>query len=301
MSDTQTQAAPVESQAAAPVAAPAAAAAPPADLLYVPGEAYTYIPWRMLTREALDACFQLKALVDNKKKNPNAQGSSIWAKFDLRKFKSMHPGFQCKLNDDRLCIRTPFMHSPFAISCFPGKEGGDNDTISLSYGRARDDDVEAFANWSQNVFDAWLMDKIVENSKKWLGQTQTLDLIKVVYCGLYRFTEEDDAKGYAAKTGGFKLLPKTKQPNFKAFHGPTEIVPTPKNPLRDSIHPNDYFQLDVELSTVWFVKPRCGVSGNISRIDMRTPDEMQQPGFAIILPPPQPEADPVVSPPAVNE
>jgi len=295
MADTQTQAAAptAESQAAPPSAAPAAV--PAAEQLYVPGEAYTYIPWRLLTAEVLDACFQLKALVDNKKKNPNAQGSSIWAKFDLRKFKSMHPGFQCKLNDDRLCIRTPFMHSPFAISCFPGKEGGDNDTISLSYGRARDDDVEAFADWSQNVFDAWLMAKITENSKKWLGQTQTLDLIKVVYCGLYRFTEEDDAKGYAAKTGGFKLLNKTKQPNLKAFHGTTEIQPN-----RETLHPNDYFQLDVELSTVWFVKPRCGVSGNISRIDMRTADEMQQPGFAIIPPPPQPEADPAVSPPAIN-
>lgn len=282
-----------------------ATAQPPAEIttdiastdapLFTPGEVYTYIPWRMLTREALEACLIAKNLRDNKKNNPNAQGSSIWLKFNLAKFKAMYPNFHCKLNDDRPCIRTPFMHAPFGISNFPGKDG---ETISLSYGRARDDDVEAFAEWANNVFDAWVRDQIVANSKAWLGQTQNLDLIKAVYAGLYRFTEEDESKGYTAKTGGFKLLPKSKQPNLKAFHGDDSLVIN-----RDNIPANCYLQLDTELSTFWFVKPRCGVSGNVARIDMRTAEEMTNPGYAVNKaqsPDPDPE-DPIVAKPADKE
>jgi len=266
MTDTATAQPPAETLADA--------AATGANPLFKAGKQYTYIPWRMLTREALDACFIAKNLRDNKKNNPNAQGASIWTKFNVMKFKSMYPGFHCKLNDDRLRIRTPFMHAPFGISNYPGKEG---DTVSLSYGRARDDEVEEFAEWANNVFDTWVRDQIVANSKAWLGQTQTLELIKAVYSGLYRFTEEDESKGYSPKTGGFKLLSKAQQPDLKAFHGKGNEIPI----NRKEIKPNFYMKLDTEFSTLWFVKPRCGLGGNVARIDIRTPEEMANPGFAI--------------------
>lgn len=252
---------------------------PPVNTLFDPNTTYTYIPWRMLTRQMLDECMIVKNLVENKKFNLEAQGQSIWTKFNLKKFKLHYPGFKAKLNDDKLCWRTPFMNTPFGISKFPKK---DDETISLSYGRAKDEDVEAFADWARDVFDAFMIDKITENSKAWLGTAGNRELVAAVYSGLYRFTEEDDSKGYAAKTPGFKLMRKDGAYQAKAYRGDRAI---PLN--KETIHSNDYLQMDVELSTLWFLKPRCGISGTIARVDQRTGEEMMNDGYACN--PPKPE------------
>lgn len=257
-----------------------AVATEPSTPLFDPATSYTYIPWRMLDRATLEDCVILKNLVDNKKFNPKAQGQSIWAKFSLKKFKLRYPGMKIKLNDDKLCFRTPFMNTPFGISKWADKEGL---TISLSFGRAKDEEVEAFAEWAQNVFDAFMIEKVTQNAKAWLGTVGNHELIKAVYTGLHRFTEEDDEKGYAPKTPGFKLLTK-KDTGAMIATGHRGDINIPITV--DHVKPNDYLQLDVELSTLWFLKPTCGISCSIARLEHRTGEEMMNPGY--VCNPPKP-------------
>lgn len=255
--------------------APAIGQVSPVAPLFDPATTYSYIPYRMLTREVLDACLVTPQPVDNKKRNAKAQGNSSWIKFNVSKFKKLYPEFKCRLNDDKLCFRTPYMHSPFAISAFDDKP--DDKTISLSYGKTRDDDVEAFAEWAEKVFDDWFITRIAGKSKMFLGKdNEPADQVAKLYVGLYRWTEEDQEKGQAPKTGGFKILRGKDAGRLRAFHGEQEIPVDEEHILK-----GDFLSMDVEISTIWINKPRCGISGAIARIDRRTEAEMNNPGFAV--------------------
>lgn len=255
-------------------AAPASETIAPSaeQLLFDPTRVYTYVPYQMLTGQVLDACLDTPNPTENKKRNPDAEGTGCWLKFDARQLKKFYPTFRCKLNDERLTIRTPFMLATWGISSFKNKPW--EKTISLSYGRPKDDEAEAFADWAENVFDAFMIERISKRSKIFLGKDQSVEQIKENYQGLFRISDEDREKGYAPKTPGFKLLPKAPP---VGFHGEQRKIPV----TDETVHKGDYIKMDIEISTIWINRPTARLSGAVARVDIRTPKEINNDNFAI--------------------
>ena len=85
---------PEQQQATTTAGAAAATEIPPAnvDRLFDPNITYTYSPWRMLTKDVLDAIIITPKPVENKKFNPKAPGSSVWVKVKVNLLKKLFPG-----------------------------------------------------------------------------------------------------------------------------------------------------------------------------------------------------------------
>lgn len=142
-------------------------------------------------------------------------------------------------------IQTPVMNAPFGVSKFDDTTTGKSSySLDLSFRDAdTDPKIQSFLKTCR-VFDDYVMDVAVQNSKEWLGKDMSRDIVKEFYRSIVRDPSSDKYK----PTIRLKISPYTEF--YDENHSRVDL---------DYITKSSDVRCIVEVST-WFVNKSFGIS-----------------------------------------
>ena len=168
-------------------------------------------------------------------------------------------------NGKRIVLRNPQMFAPFGISSFE-TENGNKNSIDVSFIDI-DDNMNTKSFYEKLMeLDAFMIEKGVENSKKWFGKQMSKDIITEFYRPLI-------------KTGKNKPGSNDKYPDSVKFKirniASVEAYDTKKNRISiEDLEPRSRIRSIIEISPIWFVNKTFGLTLNLVQIEIKNPEKI---------------------------
>jgi len=173
-------------------------------------------------------------------------------------------------NAKRLTIQTPWLSTPFGVSCYVDESNGNKKySLDLSFKGMEDDPkIMAFKNKMAEL-DEYLLDTCTKNSYEWLGKKQKKEVVEALYRPLVKPSK--DPEKYAP-TMKLKILTNKSDDSFnvEAFKHKT------KQPMDFSkLKKGSQVSCIIEVGSVWFVgKTNFGISFRLVQARVKSPDKI---------------------------
>jgi hypothetical protein len=159
-------------------------------------------------------------------------------------------------NKKKLYLQLPFMRSPFGLSAFTDEATNKTSySLDLSFDTDNEDAMQLSSKLME--LDEIILKTVTENSKDWLGKSYDINVIREA---LYKPLVRQGKEGYA---NTLKLKIQTNQTGDfipEAYSSDRELIQL------DEIERGQKCMCIVEISQIWFIDNKFGVSVRLSQV-----------------------------------